>query len=139
MVDKFILKLASRNVIHMSDERFLKKKYFIKFGKKLNLDNPKTFNEKMQWLKLYNRNPQYTNWADKYEVKKYVSKIIGEKYIIPTIGIYKNFDEINFDSLPNKFVIKCTHDSGGNIICKDKDKLNLKEAKKKINKCLKIN
>ena len=78
----------------------------------MNIDNPTTFNEKLQWLKLYDRNPEYTKMVDKYEAKKYVSNIIGEEYIIPTLGVYNNFDEIDFAKLPKQFVIKCTHDSG---------------------------
>lgn len=121
----------------ISDEKYLKTAYKIKFGKKLDLDNPQTFNEKLQWLKLYNRKPIYTTMVDKYEVKKYVADIIGEEYIIPTIGVWEKFEDIDFDSLPEQFVLKCTHDSGGLVICKDKKKLNFKKAKKKIKTCLK--
>ena len=103
----------------------------------MDLKKPQTFNEKLQWLKLYDRNPEYTKMVDKYEAKKYVANIIGEEYIIPTLGVYDKFEDINFATLPNQFVIKCTHDSGGLIICKDKTKLNIKEARKKINKYLK--
>ena len=123
----------------LNDYTFLKMKYRVVVGKKLDLKNPKTFNEKLQWLKLYDRKPIYTTMADKYEVKKYVASIIGEEYIIPTIGIYNHFDEIDFDKLPNQFVIKCTHDSGGVVIVKDKKELNIEKAKKKIEKCLKRN
>lgn len=123
----------------MDDEKYIKLMYRCLTGDKLDLNNPKSFNEKLQWLKLHNRNPEYTKMVDKYEVKKYVADIIGDEYIIPTIGIYEKFDDIDFDSLPNQFVIKCTHDSGGLVICKDKSKLDLVEAKKKINKCLKKN
>ena len=134
-----IIVFAEKNILRISDKRFLKILYKNKMGKKLNLKNPNTFNEKLQWLKLYDRNPDYTKMVDKYEVKKYVAKTIGEEYIIPTLGIYNDFDEINFEKLPNQFVIKCTHDSGGNIICKDKTKLDFKNARKKIGKCLKRN
>ena len=123
----------------LPDYIFLKIKYKYKFNKKLDLNNPQTFNEKLQWLKLYDRNPEYTKMVDKYEAKKYVANIIGEEYIIPTLGVYDKFEDINFATLPNQFVIKCTHDSGGLIICKDKTKLNIKEARKKINKSLKRN
>ena len=137
---KIILYLMDKNfMFFLDDKKYLKIKYYLKMKKKLNLENPQTFNEKLQWLKLYDRNPEYTKMVDKNEAKKYVSKIIGEEYIIPTLGLYNNFDEINFEKLPNQFVIKCTHDSGGNIICKDKEKLNMKVAKKKIEKCLKQN
>lgn len=123
----------------MSDEKYLQKKYEITTGEKLNIQNPKTFNEKLQWLKLHDRKDIYTKMVDKYEAKQYVANIIGEEYIIPTIGIYNNFNNIDFKKLPKQFVIKCTHDSGGLVICKDKNKLNIKEARKKINKCLKRN
>lgn len=124
---------------HMSDEKFLKRMYKINIGKELDLDNPKTFNEKLNWLKINDRNPLYTDLVDKYEVKKYVAQKLGEEYIIPTIGVWDHFDDIDFDKLPEQFVLKCTHDSGGLVICKDKAKLNKAAAKKKINKCLKKN
>lgn len=123
----------------MDDETYLKMKFRLKVGYKLNLDNPRSFNEKIQWLKLHDRRPEYTELVDKYEVKKIVSDLVGEEYVIPTIGIYDSFDEIDFDKLPQQFVLKCTHDSGGIVICKDKSKLNLKQTRKKIEKCLKTN
>lgn len=123
----------------LPDDVFLKCIYFIKMGKKLNLDQPKTFTEKIQWLKLYYRNPNYTTLVDKYEVRKYISQKIGDKYLIPILGVYNSFDEINLNELPEKFVLKCTHDSGGIVICKDKRFLNIKEARKKINRSLKRN
>ena len=105
--------------------------------KPLHLKNPLSFSEKLQWLKLYARNSLYTTMVDKYEVKEYVSNIIGENYLIPTIAVYDSFDEIDFDKLPNQFVIKCTHDSGGIVICKDKNTFDITNAKKKISKYLK--
>ena len=123
----------------MDDEHYLKFFYRIVMGKKLNLDNPQTFNEKLQWLKLYDRKDVYTVMVDKYEAKKYVTEHIGEEYIIPTLGIWNSFDDIDFDSLPNKFVLKCTHDSGGVIICKDKSKFDKNRARNKINRSLKNN
>lgn len=121
----------------MSDERFLKKEYYLAMGKTLNLNTPKTFNEKLQWLKLYNREPQYTMMVDKYAVKQYVANKIGSQYIIPTLGVWNHFDEIDFDELPNQFVLKCTHDSGGIVICKDKLKLDKRAAKQKLEYYLK--
>ena len=123
----------------LDDKTYLKIKYKHIMKQKLNLDNPQTFNEKLQWLKLHNRKDIYTTMVDKYEAKKYVANIIGEEYIIPTLGVYEKFDDINFEELPNKFVIKCTHDSGGIVICEDKNNFDYKEAKKKINKGLKSN
>lgn len=114
-----------------SDKMYLKIWYHNKKGYWMDFDNPKTFNEKLQWLKLYNRNPKYTIMVDKYAVKQYVADIIGEQYIIPTLGVYKSINDINFDKLPNQFVLKCTHDSGGLLICRDKSKFD-KEAARKI-------
>lgn len=121
------------------DELFLKLYYKKHIGKRLNLKNPQTFNEKLQWLKLYNRNPEYTKMVDKYEVKKYIAEKIGEEYIIPTLGVWDTFDEIDFEKLPDQFVLKCTHDSGGLVICQDKNKLDKNEAKEKIQKSLASN
>ena len=121
------------------DKLYLRYKYKKYIGKKLNLKNPQTFNEKLQWLKLYDRRDIYTTMVDKYTVKNYVANIIGKEYIIPTLGIYNNFDEIDFDKLPNQFVIKCTHDSGGLVICKDKKNFNIQNARKIINRSLKKN
>lgn len=132
MLKEFIKKI-------IPDKLYLKFIYKIKIGKSLNLKNPKTFNEKLQWLKLYDRNPLYTKLVDKYEVKDYVANIIGKEHVIPTIGVYDSFDDINFEKLPKQFVIKCTHDSGGLVIVKDKNKLDIEKAKKKINKSLKKN
>ena len=123
----------------MSDEEYITRKFKATIGENPDLNNPKTFNEKLQWLKLYDRKPICTTMVDKYEAKRYVAGIIGEEYIIPTLGAWDNFDEIDFDSLPNQFVLKCTHDSGGLVICRDKKTLNLKKARKKIEKSLKRN
>lgn len=108
-------------------------------GYSLNLKDPKTFNEKLQWLKLYNRNPEYTTMVDKYAVKKYISEKIGAEYIIPTLGVWNNFDEIDFNILPNQFVLKCTHDSGGFVVCRNKSSLNMDALRKKIETSLSNN
>lgn len=121
------------------DEKYLKKYYKAREGKELDLVNPKTLNEKIQWLKLYNRNPIYTTMADKAEAKNYVSRIIGEKYIIKTLGVWDDFDEINFEFLPDEFILKCTHDSGDVFICVDKNSFDMEEAREKITKRLKKN
>lgn len=123
----------------MDDVQYLKKEFKLRMGKSLNLENPITFNEKLQWLKLYDHKPIYTTMVDKYEAKKYVAKIIGDEYIIPTYGVWDNFDDIDFDSLPKQFVLKCTHDSGGLVICKDKNTFDKFGAKKKIMRSLKRN
>lgn len=119
-----------------NDKLQIKKGWYCRMSYKLNLRSPKSYNEKLQWLKLYDRNPLYTTMVDKYAAKKYVADIIGENYIIPTLGVWDKFDDIDFDSLPNQFVLKCTHDSGGLVICKDKNNLDLKKAKQKIESSL---
>lgn len=108
------------------------------FGRKLDLDNPKTFNEKLQWLKLYNRKPEYTTLVDKIEVKKVIGKLIGETHIVPTLGVYDSFDKIDFSTLPDKFVIKTNHGGGntGVVICRDKSQFDVLAAKRKIEKSL---
>ena len=123
----------------MDDKKYLKIAFRIKMGQTLNLENPKTFNEKLQWLKLYDRKPEYTCMVDKYEAKKYVANIIGEEYIIPTLGVWNSFHDIDFNSLPNQFVLKCTHDSGGLVICRDKAKLDMLKTEATINNSLSNN
>lgn len=123
----------------MSDEKYLQLKFYDAFGRFMDFSNPKTFNEKLQWLKIHNRNPKYTIMVDKYQGKKYIAGIIGNEYIIPTLGIWNHFDEIDFDTLPNQFVLKCTHDSGGLIICPDKKYLDIDAAREKIETSLKNN
>lgn len=95
-----------------------------------NLKHPKTFNEKLQWMKLHDRNPLYNTLVDKYEVKQYVAGLIGEEYIIPTYGVWERFDDIDFDALPDQFVLKCTHDSGGVVLCRDKATFDRDAARK---------
>lgn len=137
---KIILFLGVKGKINfIPDKFFLKLMYEDRIGKKLNLANPKTYNEKLQWLKLYDRRAEYISMVDKFEVRKYISKVIGEDYLIPMIGIYNSFDEIDFEKLPNQFVLKCTHDSGGLIICKDKNNLDKEWARERITKSLKRN
>jgi hypothetical protein len=134
------LSLGHRGFLNwMKDETYLKIAYWCKMGKKLDLKNPMTYNEKLQWLKLNDRNPDYIKLVDKYEVKKIIKKTIGEEYLIPLLGIWDNVDDINFDKLPNQFVLKCTHDSGGIVICRDKNKLDIKKTKKSLKKSFKHN
>lgn len=123
----------------LSDKQFLKILFKANFGYPLDLENPRTFNEKVNWLKLYDRRPIYTTMVDKYEVKKYVASIIGEEYIIPTLGVWDRFEDIDFNALPNQFVLKCTHDSGGLVICRDKRHLDIAAARKKIDYFMKRN
>ena len=124
---------------YLSDKTYLECKWWIRNGRKLDLTNPKSFNEKLQWLKLFDRNPLYTTMVDKYEAKKYVAGIIGEEHIIPTLAVYDRVEDIDFDLLPNQFVLKCTHDSGGIVICHNKAELNKHNAIKKLQKGLKNN
>lgn len=139
-INSIMTKILNLKMFHiLSNQSYIKLKYYFKFKKRLDLKNPKTFNEKLQWIKLHDKKDIYTTMVDKYEAKKYVSSIIGEEYIIPTIGGYNSFEEIPFEKLPKQFVIKCTHDSGGLVICKDKSKLDIKSARKKIKKSLKRN
>lgn len=134
---KVLNKLGHMVFDMLPDKKYLEVKYYYRMKKKLNLTNPKTYNEKLQWIKLYDRKDLYTTMVDKYEVKKYVSNIIGEEYIIPTYGVWDRAEDINFDELPSQFVLKCTHDSGSIVVCQDKSKLNYTEVIKKLNKALK--
>ena len=131
--------ILSRLAPIISDRLYLKLMFNLKMSYKLNLDNPQTFNEKLQWLKLYNRRPEYTQIVDKVESKKYIANLIGEEYIIPTLGVWDTFDEIDFDKLPSQFVLKTTHGGGnmGVVICKDKKLFDKTSAKRKLNKSLK--
>lgn len=131
---KFLLNFSSL----MSDKCFMKTFYMYTFGKPLNLENPRTFCEKLQWLKLNDRNPIYTKMVDKYEVKKYVAEKIGSEYIIPTLGVWNHPNEIEWESLPDQFVLKTTHGGGGNgvIICRDKNTLDKKKVEMQLQKSL---
>ena len=124
----------------ISDKVYLKMMYRLKMNKKLDLSNPQTFNEKLQWLKLYDRRPEYTMMVDKYEVRKYIADKLGEEYLIPLLGAWDDPNEIDFDALPNQFVLKCNHNSGsGMCICRDKSKLDINKVKKRLRKGLKEN
>lgn len=131
-----ILKITKIFPTLLPDRLILCAMFYFEIGMKLNLRHPKTFNEKLQWLKLYNRRPEYTTMVDKFAAKKYVADIIGEQYIIPTFGVWDSFDLIDFDKLPNQFVLKTTHDSGSVIICKDKTNFDKFQAREVLNKSL---
>lgn len=135
---RIFLLLANRGFFDwMDDKTYLKLRYRASLGKKLNLENPVTFNEKLQWLKLYNRKPEYTVMVDKVKAKEYVADIIGEEHIIPTLGVWDDPNEIDFDKLPNQFVLKCNHNSGlGMCICRDKSKLDIDKVKKNFTRGL---
>lgn len=137
---KFYVILAIGRILprnEWGDKIFLKLLYKNRMKRALNLETPKFYNEKLQWIKLFDRNPRYTGLVDKYEVKNIVTNLIGADYVIPTLGVWDRFEDIDFKSLPQKFVLKCTHDSGGIVVCKDKDSLNLEEVKQIINHSLK--
>lgn len=120
------------------DKLYLSLRYRCLMGSWINWEKPQTFTEKLQWLKLYNRKPEYTTMVDKYAVKQYVANIIGEEYIIPTLGVWDRFDDIDFNSLPNQFVLKTTHGGGGGgvVICRDKTTFNKEAASTKLNQSL---
>lgn len=136
---RILLGLLIRFNFLFSDKLYLKIRYYLEMGKRLDLNNPITMNEKLQWLKLYNRKPEYTTMVDKILVKEYVANIIGEEYIVPLLGVWRLPEEIDFESLPNQFVLKTNH-SGGNtgvIIVKDKNKIDRSAIVEKLRASLK--
>lgn len=134
MIVNHLLRLKISRVV--PDKVFLSIKYRMSFGKKLHLDAPQTYNEKLQWQKIYDRNPRYPKLADKYAVRDFVKAKIGEQYLIPMVGVYNNVTEIDFETLPSSFVLKPTHTSGDVLFCKDKTVFNWEEAKKQMNRWL---
>ena len=132
--------LASHGFYHsMSDEEYINRLWKYRMDYPLNLDDPKTFCEKMQWLKLYDHNPEYTKLADKYEVKQIVADTIGSDHVIPLLGVWLDFDDIDFNELPDRFILKATHDSGTFVICKDKTKFDYKAARDRFKKAMNRN
>lgn len=118
---------------HLDDKTFLKKCFRAYMGSAPDIDNPQTFNEKLQWLKLYNRQPEYSIMVDKYRVREYIAQMLGEEYLIPLLGVWNNPNEVDFNTLPNKFVLKCNHNSGrGMCICKDKSALDIEFVKRQL-------
>lgn len=130
----FLRRFVSKHI--SNDKIFVILEYFAGIGKFPHLKNPRTYNEKLQWLKIHDIHPEYTNMVDKAEAKKYAASIIGEQHIIKTLGVWNRFEDIVFDNLPERFVLKTTHDSGGVAICYDKSEYSLNKAKKIINKSL---
>lgn len=131
------IEIAKRHFVN--PEKYLPLIFKSRMGKLPNMDNPQTYNEKLCWMKLYYHNPLFTKLVDKCEVKGYVAEKIGQQYIIPTLAVWNRVEDIEWDKLPMQFVLKCTHDSGGLVICKDKSKLNISAAKNKLNRSLKKN
>lgn len=132
-----ILKLGLAKKI--PDKMYLKIFYWAYRGERLDIENPKNYSEKIQWLKIYDRNDEYTKLVDKYEVKNIIKSKIDSRYIIPTLNVWDNVEDINFKDLPDQFVLKCTHDSGGIVICENKAQLDIKAAIKKLKKHLSNN
>ena len=122
----------NRLVYVLPDKWYLFFRFKNRVGYWPHLNHPRTFNEKLQWLKLNDRHAEYTQMVDKIDAKKYVASIIGDKYIIPTLGVWNSVDEIEWDKLPNQFVIKVSSDSGGIVVCKDKQTLDIEKAKEKL-------
>ena len=139
LMQKAMVKLIQTFPRLVSDETYIKTIYRYIFGKKLNLEQPETYNEKLQWLKLYDRNPKYADLVDKYEVKQIVKEKVGEACLIPTIGVWERFEDIDFSIFPKAFVLKCTHDSGSVVICKDIATFDKQAAEKKLTHALKRN
>lgn len=138
--EKMVLPLARNGLLRwVPDKIFLKIAYRSELHQRLDLLNPISFSEKIQWLKLYDRKPIYVHMVDKYLVKDIVAQKIGKEYVIPTYGLWNNANDINFDQLPNSFVLKCNHDSGGVVICRDKKNLNQHETIIKLNACMQRN
>lgn len=136
----YLERASERGLLNwLPDKYHLYLLYWARLGKWLNLKNPQTFNEKLQWLKLYNRKPEYTGMVDKYEAKRYIKSMVGDEYVIPLLGVWEKFEDIDFDTLPEQFVLKCSHDSGCFVICREKSKLDIGAVREKINKSLKRN
>lgn len=134
---RFIIRNKFGLTKNLTDEEYIRLQYESKFHRKLDLDNPKTFNEKVQWLKLFDRRKIYTILVDKYLVKQFVSNVIGKDCVIPTIGVWDRANDIDFDKLPENFVLKCTHNSGkGLFICENKKYIKIDKIKKILNSCL---
>ena len=137
---RFLIDASFGKYDSMPDELYLKKKFKSVMGKELDLEHPTTFNEKLQWLKLYDRKPEYTMMVDKYLVRKYIAEKLGTEYLIPLVGAWDDPDEIDFEQLPQQFVLKCNHNSGtGMCICKDKSKLSIPKVKAELRKGLEEN
>jgi len=135
---RIIQALNRRNLLRwIPDGVCLRILYYGNMGKTLDLRKPKTFNEKLQWLKLYDRKPEYTMMVDKYRVREYIARTIGEEYLIPLLGVWEDPEDIDFDALPDQFVLKCNHNSGtGMCICKDKSRLDIEQVKRELKKGL---
>lgn len=129
----FVTSPASKGWLDwVPDSIYLKLLYKVVFNRRLNLKHPVGYNEKLQWIKLNDRRPEYVQMVDKYEVRSYIEQTIGSEYLIPCLGLYESVEEIDYSKLPNQFVLKCTHDSGSVEICKDKSCFNIEDSKRRL-------
>ena len=135
--DKIARRLAALPIL--PDEIAVKLLYGSVFHRTLDLGNPRTFNEKLQWLKLYDHNPVYTKLVDKHAVKEWAASKMGSDRVVPTVGVWESFDDIDFAALPDSFVLKCTHDSGSTVICRDARAFDRGAARKKLTRALRRN
>ena len=140
-IGRILAAIIGRVCYKLSDDIYLRIRYYLIMGYKLNLNTPVAFNEKINWLKVYNKNPLYQKLVDKSTVKDYVKERIGEQYIIPTYGVWDKFDDIDFNALPSKFVLKSTNGGGGNgvVVCRDKNVFDKKNARKQLQKSMSFN
>ena len=129
---RFLISAGRGWKTHVPAEQFLRRMYRICMGRELNLENPLTYTEKLQWLKLYDHRLEYSTMVDKYAAKQYVAEKIGEEYVIPLLGVWERAEDIDFETLPDRFVLKTTHDSGGIVICHDKGSLDIPATIKKL-------
>lgn len=136
---RFLVSAGSGRMGHMDSERFLKRMYRINMERELNFRDPHMYTEKLQWLKLYDHRPEYTRMVDKYAVKEYIAEKIGDEYVIPLLGVWDRVEDIDFEKLPDRFVLKTTHDSGGIVVCKDKRTMDVPKARRTLNHFLKRN
>ena len=134
-----VMTFLKKSLRFLPDKTYIKLYYRLRVGRPLNMKNPTTLNEKLQWLKFNYRFPLQSIVSDKLLVRDYVAERIGAEYLIPLLGQWDNYDDVDFDKLPEKFVLKCNHDSGGLVVCTDKRKLDHKEAKSRVEKSLKSN
>ena len=134
-----IMTFVKKSLKFLPDRLYIKLYYRMRVGRKLNINNPKTLNEKLQWMKFNYRFPLQSVVSDKLLVREYVKQKIGEQYLIPLLGKWEKYEDINFNQLPNEFVLKCNHDSGGLVVFNNKNKLNYSFAKNKIEKSLNSN
>lgn len=128
--------VVSRMARFLPDELYLSMMYYLTLGRRLDLKNPRTYTEKLQWLKLYYHRPECTTMVDKERAKRWVADRIGEEYVIPTLGAWDRAEDIDFDALPDRFVLKCNHDNNSVVICKDKTSFDMQSAKTKLARCL---